>query len=168
LVQLTPAAIAALASGAFAPYIVLMSEALYNTRILRLAASTADAARLASPQGSAVKVSPVCGSKVTADIDLDAEGRIIRHGQEVRACALGQAAAALVGAEIVGTDQAALQAARAELADWLAGRTETSPAWPGMEVFAPARPHRARHPSILLAFDAAIEAARQAAVAAAA
>ena len=141
-----------------------MSETLYNTQILRLAASTANAARLESPQGSAVKVSPVCGSKVTADIDLDDSGRIARHGQDVRACALGQAAAALVGAEIVGRDPAALAAARAELADWLAGRTETPPAWPGMDVFAPARPHRARHPSILLAFDAAIEAARLAAV----
>jgi NifU-like protein involved in Fe-S cluster formation len=136
-----------------------MSETLYNTRILRLAASTATAARLEAPQGSAVKVSPVCGSKVTADIDLGRAGQVVRHGQEVRACALGQAAAALVGAGIVGTDVAALQAARAELADWLAGRTEAVPAWPGMEVFAPARPHRARHPSILLAFDAAIEAA---------
>ena len=145
-----------------------MSEALYNTLILRLAASTADAARLASPQGSAVKVSPVCGSKVTADIDLDDAGRIARHGQEVRACALGQAAAALVGADIIGKDAGQLATARAELTDWLAGRSETVPAWPGLEVFAPARPHRARHPSILLAFDAAIEAARMAAMARAA
>ena len=136
-----------------------MSEALYNTAILRLAASTADAVRLVNPQGSAVKVSPVCGSKVTADIDLDADGRVARHGQEVRACALGQAAAALVAAGIIGTDAAALGTARAELADWLAGRRAAEPAWPGMEVFAPARPHRARHPSILLAFDAAIAAA---------
>jgi NifU-like protein involved in Fe-S cluster formation len=88
---------------------------------------------------------------------------VIRHGQEVRACALGQAAAALVGAEIVGTDVPALIQARGALADWLAGRSEAVPAWPGLEVFAPARPHRARHPSILLAFDAAIEAARLAA-----
>jgi NifU-like protein involved in Fe-S cluster formation len=135
-----------------------MSETLYNSRILRLAAATAEAARLDAPQGSATKVSPVCGSKVTADIDLDAAGRIGRHGQEVRACALGQAAATLVGADIVGKDGAALIAARADLADWLAGRTDAVPGWPGMEVFAPARPHRARHPSILLAFDAAIAA----------
>ena len=135
-----------------------MSDALYNTRILRLAASTAELARLDAPQGSATKVSPVCGSKVTADIDLDIDGLVARHGQEVRACALGQAAAALVGASIVGTDSERLVAARTELADWLAGRSDTAPAWPGMEVFTPARPHRARHASILLAFDAAIAA----------
>lgn len=145
-----------------------MSETLYNTRILRLAASTASAVRLVAPQGSATKVSPVCGSKVTADIDLDTEGRIARHGQEVRACALGQAAATLVGSDIIGLDRGALITARAELADWLAGRSETPPAWPGFEVFAPARPHRARHPSILLALDAAIAAADAAALARAA
>jgi hypothetical protein len=33
-----------------------------------------------------------------------------------------------------------------------------------MAVFAPARPHRARHPSILLTFDAAIAAAAAAAL----
>ena len=140
-----------------------MSEQLYNTQILRLAASTADAVRLHAPQGSAVKVSPVCGSKVTADIDLDAAGYIVRHGQEVRACALGQAAAALVAADIIGKNGAGLNAARAALADWLAGRSDRVPQWPGMDVFAPARPHRARHASILLAFDAAIAAAAQAA-----
>lgn len=145
-----------------------MSETLYNTQILRLAAATADAVRLTDPQGSAVKVSPVCGSKVTADVDLDAGGRIVRHGQEVRACALGQAAATLVGGDIIGKDAEALARARGEVADWLAGRTETPPAWPGMAVFAPARPHRARHPSILLSLDAAIAATEAAALARAA
>lgn len=139
-----------------------MSE-LYNTQILRLAASTGSDARLADPQGSATRVSPVCGSKVTADVDLGADGRIQRFGQEVRACALGQAAAALVRDEIIGQDRANLVAARSELADWLSGRSQTPPSWPGMAVFAPARPHSARHPSILLGFDAAIDAAGAAA-----
>ncbi len=142
-----------------------MSETLYNTRILRLAAMTADAARLPASQGSATKVSPVCGSKVSADIDLDAAGRIAAHGQEVRACALGQAAATLVAAEIAGKSREDLANARAALADWLAGRSEAVPDWPGFDVFAPARPHRARHPSILLALDAAIAAADIAATA---
>ncbi len=137
-----------------------MSETLYNTRILRLAAETADAARLADPQGSATKVSPVCGSKVTVDLDLDAVGRVSRFGHDVRACALGQASATLVAADVLGKDIAALTRARAQLAEWLAGRSEAVPDWPGMDVFAPARPHRARHPSILLSFDAAIAAAR--------
>jgi NifU-like protein involved in Fe-S cluster formation len=138
-----------------------MAEALYNTRILRLAAETANAARLDAPQASATKVSPICGSKVTVDLDLDTAGRISRFGEEVRACALGQAAATLVAADVLGKSRADLAAARTELADWLAGRSDTTPGWPGMDVFAPARPHRARHPSILLTFDAAIAATDQ-------
>jgi NifU-like protein involved in Fe-S cluster formation len=139
-----------------------MSETLYNQTILRLAAEGGLSERLPHPHGSAVKVSPVCGSRVTADIALSPQGLITAHGQEVRACALGQAAATLVARHILGTDRAALQAARTALADWLSGASENAPPWPGLDVFAPARPHRARHPSILLAFDAAIAAAEAA------
>jgi NifU-like protein involved in Fe-S cluster formation len=144
-----------------------VSDALYNTQILRLAAEGGASARLAAPQGSASKVSPICGSKVTVDVVLDAAGHISHWGQEVKACALGQAAARLVELAAIGHDAASLGAARAQLADWLVGRRDAPPEWPGFDIFAPARPHRARHPSILLAFDAGL-AAVAAAVAAAA
>jgi NifU-like protein involved in Fe-S cluster formation len=142
-----------------------MSETLYNREILRLAAEGGDAARLDDAQGSAMKVSAVCGSRVTADVRLDADQRVAAHGQEVRACALGQAAATLVARDIIGRDRDALVSARAALAAWLAGGDD-APDWPGMAVFAPARPYRARHPSVLLAFDAAIAAVDAATVSA--
>ena len=159
--MVTPATLSPAAPGF--PISKVRSDALYNTEILRLAAATAGAARLEAPQGSATKVSPVCGSKVTADVDLDDAGRIARFGQEVRACALGQAAATLVGSHILGQSRDTLAAVRAAMAEWLAAKSETPPDWPGMTVFAPARPHRARHPSILLSLDAAIAAADAAA-----
>jgi NifU-like protein involved in Fe-S cluster formation len=140
-----------------------MSDTLYNARIMRLKLAAEAPARRAAPQGSATKVSPICGSKISVDIDLNADGVIAGFGQDAtRVCTLGQAAATLVADAIIGTRPADLVTARAELADWLAGRSETVPTWPGMDVFAPARPHRARHPSILLAFDAAIAAAESA------
>ena len=138
-----------------------MFDTLYNTRILRLAASAVPP-RFASPQASVVKVSPVCGSRVTVDLDLDDTGRVTRFGQEVRACALGQAAAALLGENVTGRSADELATTRDELAAFLKGDAETPGAWPGLDVFAPARPYKARHPSILLAFDAAAAAARQA------
>jgi NifU-like protein involved in Fe-S cluster formation len=140
-----------------------MSETLYNTAILRLAASVPHATRLASPQASVVKVSPVCGSRVTVDLDLDSAGRVARIGQEVRACALGQASAALMGAEVIGRTPAEIAAARDGLAAFLKGEAEHPGDWPGLDLFAPARPHKARHASILLAFDASAEAAATAA-----
>ena len=136
---------------------------LYNTEILRLAASIPFHARIERPMASVEKRSPVCGSRVTVDVDLDAEGRVAAIGMLVRACALGQASAALMSAHAVGRSRAELEAARDELTAWLAGETDTVPAWPGLEIFAPALPHRARHPSIRLAFEAVAEAAALAA-----
>ncbi len=139
-----------------------MSEALYNTRILRLAASIPHAERLANPQASVAKRSPICGSRVTVDVNLDAEGRVAELGQEVRACALGQASASLMGAHALGRSPVDLAAARDALNAYLKGEAETPGDWPGLELFGPARSYRARHPSIMLAFEAVAQAAAEA------
>ncbi len=97
------------------------------------------------------------------DIVADAEGRVAALGQEVKACALGQASAALMGAHVIGRAPAEIAAARDALADYLAGRRDDPGGWPGLDVFSAARAVTARHPSILLAFAAAAEASARAA-----
>jgi NifU-like protein involved in Fe-S cluster formation len=139
-----------------------MSAALYNATILRLAASIPHDARLADPQGSSEKRSPVCGSRVTVDVALDGEGRIAALGQEVRACALGQASASLMGAHAIGRSIAELEAARDAITAFLTKERDDPGDWPGLEIFGPARDYPARHPSIRLAFEAAADAARDA------
>ena len=136
-----------------------MPTTLYNRDILRLAASISHLGRLERPQGSAEKRSPVCGSRVAVDVRLDEKGRVAALGQEVKACALGQASAALMGAEAVGRDPAELAEARDALAGYLRGDRDEPGSWPGLEIFSEARAYKARHPSILLAFEAAAEAA---------
>lgn len=139
-----------------------MSEQLYNTRILRLAASIPHQARLQQPQASVVKVSPLCGSRVTVDVDL-ADGRVVRFGQEVRACALGQAAAAIVGGHVIGQSAAELARARDALRAYLKGEGEAPGGdWAELALFEPARPHKSRHGSIMLALEAAAQAAADA------
>lgn len=139
-----------------------MSAPLYNAEILRLAAAIPHHQRLPDPMGSSEKRSPVCGSRVTVDVDLDETGRVSAVGLLVRACALGQASSSLLAAEIAGRSPRELAAVRDALAVWLAGG-ESAPEWPGLAVFGPARPHTARHASIRLAFEAAAEAAELAA-----
>ncbi len=139
-----------------------MSKPLYTTEILRLAASTAGYKRLESPQATSEKRSPICGSKVTVDVNLGPDGRIAAIGQEVRACALGQAAAALMGAQALGKSASDLVDASRSLKLWLSGDLERPGNWPGLAIFEPAIPHKARHPAILLAFEAAAEAAERA------
>ncbi len=142
-----------------------MSAALYNSTILRLAASIPHDEPLVEPHGLAEKRSPICGSRVTVGVRLDAEGRVAAIGQTVRACALGQASAALMGASAIGRTPAGLAAARDALAAFLARERDDPGGWPGLEIFSPARDYSARHPSIRLAFEAVAEAAEQAAAA---
>jgi NifU-like protein involved in Fe-S cluster formation len=134
---------------------------LYNAEILRLAASIPHHERLAHAAASAEKRSPVCGSRVTVDVGIDADGRVSEVGLLVRACALGQASAALLATHILGKTPAQLAAARDALTAWLT-REGDLPDWPGLAVFDPARDYTARHPSIRLAFEAAADAAAQA------
>ena len=140
----------------------VMNAPLYNTEILRLAATIPHHARLPDPMGTAEKRSPICGSRVTVDVDTDADGRVAALGLLVRACALGQASSSLMGAAVIGKTPAEIADARDQLAAWLAG-TGPLPDWPGFELFTPALPHSARHASIRLAFEAAAEAAAMAA-----
>ena len=140
-----------------------MGEPLYNSEILRLALATAGFERLQHPQGSAERRSPVCGSRVTVDVKLNSERRIAELGQEVRACALGQASASLLQAHAYGQSGADLATARDTLRDFLAGARDDPGDWPGLAIFAPARTHSARHAAILLAFDAAVAATEAAA-----
>jgi NifU-like protein involved in Fe-S cluster formation len=140
-----------------------VSSALYTTDILRLAASTFEFPRLANPDASSEKRSPVCGSQIIVDVALDASGHISAIGQEVKACALGQASATLLGRHIAGKSGPEVEAAKDQLQDWLAGQSETPGDWPGLSVFEPARRLSARHPAILLPFEAATQAAKEAA-----
>lgn len=144
-----------------------MSDQLYNTRILRLAASIPHQERLDAPQATVQKVSPICGSRITVDVCLEG-GRIAHFGQEVRACALGQAAASLLGRGIIGQSAAELAALRDTMRAFLKGdATDWSSfaggSWAELTIFEPAIPFKARHGSIMLAFDAVAEAAEMAA-----
>ncbi len=139
-----------------------MSAALYNATILRLAAAIPHDVRLPDAQASSDKRSPICGSRVTVDVVLDAEGRVAAVGQEVRACALGQASASLMGAHAIGRSADELETARDALAAYLAGDRPDPGDWPGLDIFLPARAHSARHASIRLAFEAVADAARAA------
>lgn len=138
-----------------------MSAPLYNTEILRLAASIPHHERLIEPMGTSERRSPICGSRVTVDVNLD-QGRVSEVGLLVRACALGQASSSLLAAEILGRTPEELAAARDALTGWLAAGEGVAPDWPGLGVFAPALGHTARHASIRLAFEAAADAAKQA------
>jgi len=132
---------------------------LYSGRILELAADIPLTGRLEAPQASAKKRSPLCGSTVTVDLDLDDDGRIVRFAQDVKACALGQAAASVLGSVVIGKDRGNIVQARDQLRAMLtdSGPVPDAP-FEGFEVLSPARDFKNRHASIMLATEATLEA----------
>lgn len=140
-----------------------MSAPLYSRDILRLAASIPHLGALDGAEGRAEKRAPVCGSRVAVEVSLDEAGRVAAFGQEVKACALGQASAALMGRHVIGRTRAEIAAQLDALAAFFAGGRDDPGDWPGIEALAVARGYPARHGAILLPFEAAAEAAERAA-----
>ncbi|MGP3696279.1 iron-sulfur cluster assembly scaffold protein [Rhodobacter sp. NSM] len=131
---------------------------LYSGRILELAAEIPHTGRLPEAQGSARRRSPVCGSTVTVDLKLR-DGRVEDFAQDVKACALGQASASIMGHALLGRSRTEVETARDALRAMLtSGGPVPEAPFDGYEVLLPARDYRNRHASILLALEAAAEA----------
>ncbi|HRO12395.1 iron-sulfur cluster assembly scaffold protein [Amaricoccus sp.] len=131
---------------------------LYSQRILALAAAIPLTERLDGPHSTARKRSPLCGSTVTVDLAVEG-GRIAAFGQDVKACALGQASASVLGRHVIGASREEIGAAREQLHAMLtAGGPAPGAPFEELEVLMPARDYRNRHASILLAWDATLAA----------
>jgi len=131
---------------------------LYSSKILKLAAKIPFGNRLKNPDCTIKKHSPICGSIVTVDVKVS-NGVIEKFGQDIKACALGQASASVLGKNIIGITKIDLQKGRDQLLDMLTnnGPVPDKP----FEEFEPLRSARSytnRHASILLAIDATLEA----------
>ena len=135
---------------------------LYSGRILELAADIPHLGRLPAPGGSARRRSPLCGSTVTVDVTM-ADHHVKTFAQDVKACALGQAAASVVGRALPGRTLAEVERARDELRAMLKddGPVPAAP-FDGLEVLLPARGYKNRHASILLSLEAAADAIAEA------
>lgn len=134
----------------------------YSRDVIALAASIPYAKRLPAPQASVRRVSRLCGSEVTLDMNL-ADGRVIEIGWEISACALGQASASILSRAIIGADRMRLAEGLETLNAVLKGAPvmQDSP-FAALRVLEPAAGYPARHGSIRLAFEAALEAFDQA------
>ncbi len=132
--------------------------ALYSARILELTTQIPHLGRLQGASGAASARAPQCGSTVSVEVTV-ADGRITGFAQTVKACALGQASAAIFGAGVLGQSVADLPALRGQVADMLAIGAAAPPApFAEYEVLRAAMAYKNRHASILLCIDATIKA----------
>ncbi|WP_309092231.1 iron-sulfur cluster assembly scaffold protein [Phenylobacterium sp.] len=139
-----------------------MIDDLYSAKLLRLAAEIPHAGRLAAPEGTAEKVSKLCGSRVVVDVRVDGD-RVADFAQDVKACALGQAAASVLGRHVLGTSLSELELTAAQFRAMLKdGGPPPEGRFADLAMLAPVKDYPARHTSTLLAFEAATEAVRKA------
>ena len=136
---------------------------LYSARILALAADIPHLGHLDAPDASIKQRSPLCGSTVTVDVRV-ADGTLKEMAQDVKACALGQAAAAVTGNAAVGASLAQVEHARDQLRAMLKSQGPVPDApFEGFEVLSPAVEYKNRHASILLSIEALAKAMQAAA-----
>lgn len=131
---------------------------LYTPAVLALAVELARYPELPDAPYKGEARSPACGSTLAMQLDLDPQGRISRLGMRVRACAVGQAAAAIFAIPAIGKTAAEIAAALAEIEHWLSGATDLVPRWPDLDLIDAARAFPGRHGAMLLPWKAALSA----------
>jgi NifU-like protein involved in Fe-S cluster formation len=138
-----------------------MINDIYNRKILEFAADIPHLQRLDAPDATSVAHSRLCGSKVTVDLRMG-DGVVTDFGQDVKACALGQASSSVMGRHVVGSTAAELRDLKAQMYAMLKedGPPPTGK-WADYEAFIPVRDFKARHASTLLTFDAVTDAISQ-------
>ncbi|HUI19887.1 MAG TPA: iron-sulfur cluster assembly scaffold protein [Methylocella sp.] len=134
---------------------------LYNHRILELAGNIPRQGRLAAPHATAKAHSKLCGSTVIVDLAM-ADGQVVDFAHDVKACALGQAAASIMAQHVIGASGAELRALRDQVRAML---KENGPPptgkWSDIAILEPVRDFKARHASTLLTFDATVDCVNQ-------
>jgi NifU-like protein involved in Fe-S cluster formation len=139
-----------------------MIDDLYSAKVLALAANLPRLGRLPQPDASVEKISKLCGSRVLVDVTVEGD-QVADYAQEVKACALGQAAASVVGANVIGATLPELEVTRERFRAMLkAGGPPPEGRFAELSMLAPVKDYPARHASTLLAIEAVTEAVRQA------
>lgn len=138
-----------------------MINEIYNRKILEFAANIPHLERLAHPDATAVAYSRLCGSKVTVDMNMK-DGVVSEFGQDVKACALGQASSSIMARHVIGATGNELRTLREQMYRMLKENGDPpSGKWSDLEALLPVRDYKARHASTLLTFDAVVDAVNQ-------
>lgn len=132
-------------------------DEIYNNKILEFAGNISAIGRLPQFDASAKAHSKLCGSTVTVDIVLKNDS-ITEFAQDVKACALGQAAASIVARNVIGATIAEVRTARTEMFKMLKENGEPPVGrFADLKYLQPVRDYKARHASTLLVLDALVD-----------
>ena len=127
---------------------------LYTPEILALAMELADWPSQETLPLRGEARSRACGSTLTMDLAVGEDGCVETLGMRVRACAIGQASAAIFARHAAGQDAHSLQLVLDRLEAWLEDEGP-APDWPRLSLLMDAKDYPGRHGAILLPWQAA-------------
>lgn len=111
---------------------------------------------------------PSCGSNLAIGFDCDERRAVTAIGLQARACAVGQASAAIFARHVKGLTLEDIARAHDDVVNWLSHDNDADeaggeaqnplPNWPDFVLIAAAKDYPGRHGAILLPWKAAISA----------
>ena len=134
----------------------MSAEQLYTPRMLSAAVELADYPLLSQPDLTGSAHAVPCGSAIIMTLRIS-DACITDLGMKVRACAVGQASAAVFARHAAGRDAVTIRADADKLRSWLEDGGPM-PDWPDLNIVEPASGFPARHGAMLLPWRAAIDA----------
>lgn len=139
-----------------------MIDELYSREVLRRTTQLQHVGHLAQFDASADRTAKLCGSTIHVELSLDAE-TVSDYAHQVEACALGQAAAAILSQSVIGASVGELREARDAMRAMLKGEAFRYPdRFADFAILQSVKDFPARHASTLLALEATVEAAEKA------
>jgi len=132
-----------------------MSNALYHEALVAKARSAIGKGRLTDPQASARLDNPLCGDRVTIDLNL-ADGHITAVGHEVKGCLLCEAAAATIAELAPGKSPAEARELAAAVTRMM--KEGMAPAEHALDIFSPVITAKSRRDCVMLPFGALAKA----------
>lgn len=138
-----------------------MIDDVYNSKLLQFAGNIGSIGTLETPDASATAHSKLCGSKISVEIKMQGN-EVSEFAQQVKACALGQATASIVAANIIGASADDVRLAREQMTKMLKqdGDVPTG-RFADLKYLQPVKDYKARHASALLVLDASVNAIEQ-------
>ncbi|MEL6202498.1 MAG: iron-sulfur cluster assembly scaffold protein [Pseudomonadota bacterium] len=139
-----------------------MINEIYNSKLLALAGNIPRNGRLQRPDATGTARSKLCGSELTVDIKTDDTGQITDYAHEVKACALGQAAASVVASQIIGASRQEVERAYGQMAAMLKqGGKPPDGRFVDLKYLEPVKDYPARQASTMLVLSALVDAFAQ-------
>jgi NifU-like protein involved in Fe-S cluster formation len=134
-----------------------MLSDLYTKDVLKAAAGISRTGRLDAAQATSARLSPVCGSKITIDLQMEGD-TVSDYAQDIEACALGQAAASLLAKKVIGLQPSEVQQGAGLVHRMLVNGAPIEGNWQDFNILAQVHDHKARHGAVMLALEATLAA----------